>query len=373
MDKLLKLLKILIWCYAAVYLASCLTPYISPIHFRPFTFLALLFPLLLVGMLFTLILSIFILKKRTVILIIILLLGYKNIFSTTSFHKKKEFIQQKQQGTIRLLSWNVDDFVDCQKQHDSVNNPRRNILAFIKSVNADVMCFQDFKSFEENQYFYSSVKYIRDTLKYPYYYFSVDDDGTTQYFPVKYGAAIFSRFPIVDSGRIKYNWKHYPEHLMFATVKTNAGNIKLFNTHLRSMFLHRDGKVEYGNNDFIQDDTSIIYVSSKFDKLKYFDSIHIQQAKIVKEQLSNCKLPYIFCADLNSVPSSYVYQKLSSGLNDPFLQNGFGWGATYSAMSPTLRIDVSLMSKQLNAVQYYSPKLQNASDHYPVVTDIKIN
>lgn len=371
MSKLLKLLKFLIWCYAAVYLAACLTPYISPLHFRSLTFLALMFPYLLIGMLFTLLLGIFILKKKSILLVIILLLGFKNILSTTGFHTKKEFVQP-QKGAIRLLSWNVDDFVDCLKQNDSAHSHLRNIFSFIKTTNPDIICLQDYSDFHSNKYMISSLKLFVDTLKYPYYYFSVDDPCTPDYFPRKYGSIILSRLPIIDSNRVAYKSKHAPEHLMYATIKFQSKELRIYNTHLRSMFLgwQPTNKII---QPFLKDDSLILTDGTKLEKIKYFDSVHIVQADIVKQQLNNCKLPYIFCADLNSVPSSYVYQKISAGLNDAFLQNSFGWGGTYSTMPSTIRIDVVLMSKQLNAVQYYSPKLQNASDHYPVVTDIKIN
>lgn len=139
------------------------------------------------------------------------------------------------------------------------------------------------------------------------------------------------------------------------------------------MFLHRYGRVPYNNEQFILDDTAMIYSGHRYQKLVYFDSIHIGQAKLIKKKLNECTIPYIFCADLNSVPSSYVYQHISTGLNDAFLQKGFGWGTTYEGLSPSLRIDVVLMSKNLKANQYYSPKLQNASDHYPIVTDISLH
>ena len=138
------------------------------------------------------------------------------------------------------------------------------------------------------------------------------------------------------------------------------------------MFLHWRGG-DPDNNLFLIDDSQAILSGTTSEKLQHFDTIHIMQATLIKQQLNKCNLPYVFCADLNSVPSSYVYQHIHSGLIDAFLQNECGWGGTYSIMSPTLRIDVTLLSKQLNATQYYSPHIQNASDHYPVVTDIKIN
>lgn len=372
MNYLSKFLKVCIWSYGSLYLISCLTPYISPINFTPFTFLALLFPCILIGMLLNILLAIFILKKRSIFLVIILLLGYKNIFSTTGFHKPKDFIQQKQAGTFRLLSWNVNDFVNCEKRWDTANAPRRNIMRFISYENADILCLQDFSNWQESNSMISSLKYLKDTLMYHYCYFSIDDPCTQEYNSRKYGAVVLSRFPITDSGRFAYNRKHLPEHLMYATININGQKVRFYNTHLRSMFLHWQGG-DVNNKAFLMDDAEAISESSTPKKLKYFDSLHVMQADLVKTQLNKCNIPYIFCADLNSVPSSYVYQHISSGLNDAFLQNRFGWGGTYSITSPTLRIDVTLMSKQLIATQYYSPHIKNASDHYPVVTDIKFN
>ncbi len=380
MNKLRSLLKLalitVIVLLLSFYLLSCLTPYINPVYWSGFTYLALLFPYSFLLALIGFGLSVVLFRKKIKYCIIvfgILLIGYKNIFATIGFHRSKVFQEKKEEGTIRLLSWNVDDFVKCDKALDKPKNPRRNILEFIKSANADIICFQDYRNFEENKYIYSNTKFMVDTLKYPYHYFSVDDPCIGEYFACKYGTMIYSKFPIIDSGRVAYNWEHLPEHLMYATVNVNGKLVRFYNTHLRSMFLHRFGKIPQQNYKFVIDDTAIIYYGHRTEKLRYFDLIHVKQAKLIKEELNKSPEPFVFCADLNSVPSSYVYQCISNGLNDAFLQYGNGWGQTYSGFSPTLRIDVTLMSKQIEAKQYYCPKLQNASDHYPVITDLLIH
>jgi len=321
-------------------------------------------------MVFILMVSSLFFRKYFLPVLFLISIGYKNILATTGFNIPRQFKQEKGADTLRLLSWNVDDFINSERKADSSNTPRRIILSFIKSANADVMCFQDFMSFEENKSTFSDLKYLIDSLRYPYKYFSIDDTAKIKYFG--YGTAIFSRYPITDSGRYAYLSKHSPEHLAYATINFKGKQIRIFNTHLRSMFLHWNGG-EIHNNPFMQDDADMIFKGRTLQKLAYFDSIHLLQAELVKEQLNKCSSPFIFCADLNSVPSSYVYQHISSGLNDAFLQNGFGWGGTYSAISPSLRIDVVLMSKDLKSTQYYSPHIQNASDHYPIVTDIAIH
>ena len=323
-------------------------------------------------MCFILLLSVILFRRYSIGILFIILLGFQNILSTTGLHFNHKSNPTQEKGTVRLLSWNVDDFVDNERWRDTPNCPRRNMLRFIKEANADILCFQDFATPAENRYMFSNIKYLVDTLGFRYYYFSIDyPPNNKDFWKSYYGTAIFSKFPITDSGKFAYNWKHYPEHLEYATVNINGKLTRFYNTHLRSMFLHRYGKMP-GDSSFIIDDTTIIYTGHRYQKLRYFDSLHVNQAQLIKEQLNKCTLPFVFCADLNSVPSTYVYHHISKGLKDAFLQNGFGWSASYSDLSPTLRIDVTRLSKQLQTTQFCCPKLMNASDHYTLVTDILI-
>ena len=359
--------------YVLVYLFAALTPYISPLHSKYFTYLALLFPLLLVGMMLLFILNFLFLKRKALVFLLVILFGYKNILSTTGFHANKAFVYQHQdKKTLRVLSWNVQNFINCHEHYDTPNAPRRLIFNFIKECDADVLCFQDFQEYDEKRPFYSNIKYIKDTLHYPFYYFSVDDDDrSSPYFKSYYGTIIFSRYPLLDTGKIAYIRKHAPEHLMYGTITINNKPVRIYNTHLRSMYLSQFGIPQADNVWYRQDDTAVIYHEGRLRKLQYFDSTHVGQAYLVKEQLNKTKLPFIFCADLNSVPSSFVYQHISHSLNDAFLMTSGGWGGTYTKLSPTLRIDVVLTSPELTPTQYYSPRLF-ASDHFPVLTDIVV-
>jgi endonuclease/exonuclease/phosphatase family metal-dependent hydrolase len=187
----------------------------------------------------------------------------------------------------------------------------------------------------------------------------------------EYGTAIFSKYPIIDTGRITYDSEIFPEHIGFANIEINKKVLRFYNTHLSSMQLTADRKNAGLDYTYMQDDTAILLNKSKLERISFFDSFHVKQAQLVKQQLNAYNKPFIFCADLNSVPSSYVYQHISKGLQDAFLQTGFGWGPTYDGLSHTLRIDVTLLSPQLKVVQHYCPKLK-ASDHFPLVTDIAL-
>ncbi|MEO0065284.1 MAG: hypothetical protein RI983_610 [Bacteroidota bacterium] len=51
-------------------------------------------------------------------------------------------------------------------------------------------------------------------------------------------------------------------------------------------------------------------------------------ASMVNEMLSKIQIPYIFCTDLNAVPSSCVYQQLRKETKDTFLEAGAGLKGT---------------------------------------------
>lgn len=366
-------IKTFILITTVIYIAASFTSYISPIYCSIFTFLALAFPFILLVMLLASFLAFFCFKKYAWLFVVLLFVGTKNIIATTGFHPfTATFKQEKPKGAIRLLSWNVNEFTPSDKRRDTANSTRQKTLAFIKMINADVICLQDFRNYPNNKDYSSNIIYIKDSLGYQYYYCSIDRQSESM--PSKedlYGSIIFSKFPIVDTGRTTYDSKNFPEHIAYAEILIGQKKVRFYNTHLSSMQLTAERKNAGLDYTYIQDDTAILLNKSKLERIAIFDSFHVKQAQLVKQQLNKSSLPFVFCADLNSVPSSYVYHHISNGLQDVFLQKGFGWGSTYDGLSHTLRIDVTLLSPQLKVVQHYCPKLK-ASDHFPLVTDIAL-
>lgn len=353
--------------YSIIYILACLTPYINPVNFWPLTFLALGFVYLLAGMLLLFLLSLFIFRKRAWIFLLIILTGFQNISSTFGLHYGNNFFDDKNKNSLRLLSWNSNYFGDCQIKNDSPNSIRRQMFQFIQQSDADVLCFQDFSNFI-GTWFFPNVNFIRDSLHYPYVYFPIEY-SYNDFIPEQYGPSIFSRFPLSDTGRIKYWGDASTETFQFATILFKGKPIKIFNAHLRSMQIHTP-TASPKNYNFLQADSGVLFHPSTFKKLKQFDKIHVEQALIIKSELNKNTVPFIFCGDLNAVPTSYVYRQISNGLSDAFLKTGFGLGGTYDSISPTLRIDVVLLDQHLKTVQQQTPTL-HLSDHYPNVVDIQ--
>ncbi len=359
-----KILLVLGWLLCFAFLISCFSYCIPPEQFKGITYFALGFPLLLLSVICWCIIAAF-LYKRGWLFFVFILPAWKNISTNFALQLAAPFAFEAKQDNLRILSWNVNEFL-IGHFNDTLWPAKQNkMLSFIKKSNADILCFQDFVKSPTSEH-RNIEKYISDSLHYPYYYFS--EDG------ISYGTIIYSRFPILNAGRIKYTEKVYPESLAYIDVQVNNQPIRIYNTHLRSMYLHfADLNINnIGYPEFVKEDTAFLFHSTRMERLEYFDKIHHAQSLIIKAVLDKTTTPFVFCGDLNSVPSSHVYNHISQGLQDAFLQKGSGINGTYTKLSRFLRIDYIFTSKQINILQYHAPSLK-LSDHFPILTDLQLD
>lgn len=344
-----------------LYFFTCLTPYVNPSFGYFFTFAGLFFPIGFFIMFCWCLISLFFFRKHAWVFFLLLLSGYKNIFSVFGFHPGNQFSQTKSKNDIRILSWNVNNFFSSEDVVVSIKV--KQMLDLIQNSSADILCFQDYSSFPNKQA-NASTENIKLISGLPYSYFSEADKN--------YGVIIFSRWPFLKQTTVPYSNINSEESLQWVDIQTPTKVLRVYNTHLSSMNVHVDvmDKDNISHLKFINYDTAILMRRDKLGRMAYFDKLHVKQAELVKKSLDSCAIPFVFTADMNAVPSSFVYHDIRSGLNDAFLEKGWGFGRTYDSLSPTLRIDVLLTSPSIKTVQYASPRL-HLSDHLPIITDIQ--
>jgi endonuclease/exonuclease/phosphatase family metal-dependent hydrolase len=202
---------------------------------------------------------------------------------------------------------------------------------------------------------------------YPYHYFAWRDDGERQWF----GNAIFSKHPIVDSGKINFPHERYPETLLHTDIVFNKDTIRVYTTHLASL---RFQKEDYETIEDIKDNQRLKLQKSKgiFWKIRGAMTQRKEQAHLIKEVISNDPYPIILTGDFNDVPNSYAYATIKNEqFQDVFLKKGFGIGRTFNAISPTLRIDYILATKNFE-VRQFNRIVKDLSDHYMLVTDLQL-
>jgi endonuclease/exonuclease/phosphatase family metal-dependent hydrolase len=362
-----KIFAVLSALYVVMYVLSCLTPYLHPKQFSFSIILGLGFPILLAGMLLLVFIGLFIHKKTALLFFVLIFIGWQNIFSTFAFHVSQKFIVAKDSSTLRIMSWNVMQFDNCSIGAEP--DKRGGMFNTINDVKPDIILFQDFVDFYNCKGYYCNTAWL-DSLGYHYFYCTSDlvlplSNG----FRIS-GVAIASKVPIIDSSKKYYTNTVFSESFLIADVLWQQKRVRIFNTHLQSMFLHNVDGVTVPEIFPKKSDSILVNSHSQLTKLQHFDSIHATQALLTKKTMNQSPYPIILCGDFNSTPTNYSYHILSQGLQDAFIQKGSGIGVTYDGKSPTIRIDYILPSKQFTVKQYYSPKLK-LSDHFPVVTDIK--
>jgi endonuclease/exonuclease/phosphatase family metal-dependent hydrolase len=360
-----KLLIFLNVMAALFFLLACLAPYLHPRTWWMISFLGLAFPFLLLIVIAFLVWWLFIRKELALISAIPLLLGIKSVTLFFAFHIPSKFQQEKEPGNVRVMTWNVARFMEMKRNNNRGSQTRQKMLELIKQQNADILCFQEFfHSFDPG--WYANIDYIRKNLNYPYHYFSKDNDGYLHFT----GSIIFSRYPIIDSGIIRYPRPTLPDALIHADIRVNKRIIRVYTTHLQSIqFL----KADYDKIDKITSaDDSLLYNSRTiFSKVKRGSIARSVQADIIGEVLQDSPNPVLFCGDLNDIPNSYAYSTVRGDMQDVFLKKGFGIGRTFSSLSPTLRIDYIFADNHFKIGQFRRV-LKKYSDHYMLVADVSL-
>jgi endonuclease/exonuclease/phosphatase family metal-dependent hydrolase len=79
----------------------------------------------------------------------------------------------------------------------------------------------------------------------------------------------------------------------------------------------------------------------------------------------------IACGDFNDTPASFAYHQLVDGLNDTFLEAGWGLGPTYSGIFKNYRIDYIFTGNDFE-VRNYRTICVDYSDHRPVTSEVRM-
>jgi endonuclease/exonuclease/phosphatase family metal-dependent hydrolase len=347
------------------FLLACAGPYLDPGKWWFIAVLGFGFPFLLTTLIIFGISWLFVRKRFALISAIGLLIGIKSISVFFAFHSTEKFRLEKDPGSIRIVSWNVARFVELLKNNNKGSQTRLRMMEQLEAQNADILCLQEFQSSILPTY-YNNIYHINKRLKYPFFYFMYDADGDGHY----YSSIIFSRFPIVDSGFVRFPRPSNPEVLLFADIKANEDTIRVYTTHLQSLHFKKN---EYEMVEGIKrvDDSLLTNSRTIFSKLRTGTVNRRIQADIVAKIMDDSPYPRIICMDMNDIPNSYAYNAVRGDMQDAFLKKGFGIGRTFSAISPTLRIDYIFADERLK-VRQFKRVLKPYSDHYMLVTDVSV-
>jgi endonuclease/exonuclease/phosphatase family metal-dependent hydrolase len=356
---------------AALYLVTSYAVYFSPLRFPFVTIASLLYLPVLVAYMVLMVAWFFVNKRAGIWMLVLFFTGYQSLMNTVGARFfSAGWKWEKPGNSLRVMSWNVNYFGNPYKQYDSANSLRRQMLQYISKVKPDVLCVQDLRVNESVGTLVDFVNNSNDIFSAGdfqgfFYPFHFDYDGVN--YCDKMGVAIFFRGAIIDTGSIVTMGPNKKERAGYADIVLKGKIVRIFSVHLSSMSLWPSAKDEAGLN-YLEGDETRKKARRIYSKLTMFGEHHAREADVIKHFVEQSPYPVILAADMNAVPSSYVYTRLKNGLKDAFLENDYGIGGSYNRIFPKLRIDVLLHSPELEAKQFIRP-VTDLSDHYPVIAD----
>ncbi len=272
-----------------------------------------------------------------------LIIGYKFALITFQINPSNEGAEG-----LKVLSYNAHLF-DYNRNVKGQFDP--NVFTWLQEHPADIKVFQEF--FQD----YTSAS--RNAVK-----LLGKDSGFEHFFQViegnpekrSYGLAIFSRYPIIHEGKVFD--KDGSNGAIFADILVENDTIRIYNAHLESMRINSEGleNLEGVKENYRQ----------TLGKLHRGSLERSKQLSLLVEHYLNSPHPVILMGDLNEVPYSYTYFKLSETLENAFEHAGKGFGFTYNKVLFFLRIDHIFSSPSIKPVQFETHREVDYSDHYPV-------
>ncbi|WP_300569636.1 endonuclease/exonuclease/phosphatase family protein [Flavobacterium sp.] len=319
-------------------------PFLAPKWFPFLSVLTLILPLFLILNALFFVYWFLQFKRQMVLSGLVLLLGITFINKFYKFSSKeiessdKDFVVMTYNvRLLNLFNWIPRD------------NVAQDILHFVNENNPDVLCIQE----------YSTSAKI-DLKIYPYRAIFMKGNQ------IRTGQAIFSKFPIVNEGELKFPESN--NNAIFADMKIGKDIVRVYNIHLQSIKISPDvNEINENVEGINQEKSQIIFkrISEAFKKQQ-------QQAEIIMNHKKSCKYPLVICGDMNNSAFSYVYRIIKGDMQDCFEEAGKNFGQTYNFRYYPARIDYIFADNGMNVKNFTNfPDFVN-SDHLPVMTRLSI-
>jgi endonuclease/exonuclease/phosphatase family metal-dependent hydrolase len=356
-----------------IYIFSSISSFIPPSSFSWISLAAIGFPYVLAIFLLVCFINFFVQRRLGYFMLILLPLSYFNVTNIIAFRKEKKWVDQKDPGTLRILTWNVQGFshyLSKKKSKSAYLTNREEMLGTLQQYHPDIICFQEYTNVENSKK-RVPVRKEMDSLGYKYFFCSNDRVKINPRSNVRFedGVVIFSKYPLLDSERINISHSYKNENLIYADLLFNNKRLRIFTAHLQSFAIYEDTANEADEENSIFD---ITYQRRKVVqyKIREIEIAHQQEVNIIRKVIDESPYPVIYCGDLNTTPSSYNYHFLKgTNFRDAFIEKGSGIGSTFYSVGPTLRIDVCFADKVFEVLQ--CKRIQKKlSDHYPVIANV---
>lgn len=226
------------------------------------------------------------------------------------------------------------------------------LTGYISGHNPDILCLQEITAEGENWNILSE-KYKTT--------FRIDEKNA--------GNQILTKYRILRSGDIKGLPRR---NGVWADLRIKEDTLRVVSLHLQSTSIRPEDTQFLEKHEYILDKERDSKLRSIIERLVKNNQVRAEQAEAVAEFLENSPHKTIVCGDFNDIPISYTYNRIARNLDDTFSKMADGFAYTYNTRYRLLRIDNILVSPEIEVVSYEVDNTIELSDHYPVISRIKL-
>ena len=276
------------------------------------------------------------LKRKFMLSFVVLLIGYMSFGTLYKFSASTKIDDPQ---NIKVMNYNVRLFNLYEWIPEKGIETK--IVDFIKKESPDVLSLQEYHPHENIDLSFFKYKYEELSGK-----------------KTKYGQAIFSKFPIINSGSIEF--PDTANNAIFVDVVKGKDTIRFYNIHLESLRINT--KVEHLKTE----DSERLFkrIGTTFKMQQFQTELFLMHKK-------ECHYKMVICGDFNNTAFSYVYRQIKGDLIDTFKEAGNGFGRTYDFKFFPVRIDFIFADEEFN-VNGFKAFNNHYSDHYPIMTTLSL-
>lgn len=279
-------------------------------------------------------------RAMTMIAVVALGLFYLPRYYKMEFERQYE-VSFKEHRYTKIMTYNVRE------------GKKEGLAAYIKKHNPDILCLQEINIGCDNW------NILTETYQTTYQ----PKVGTG-------GNQILSKHRIIRTGEIDTLQR---KSSVWADIKIKDDTIRVVSLHLQSTSISPQDTQFIEKHEYILDEERENKLRSIVDRLVENNRRRAVQARLIATFLEQSPYKVIVCGDFNDVPLSYTYSRIARDLDDTFSQEADGFAYTFSMLYGLLRIDNILVSPSVEVVSYEVDNGVDYSDHYPVISRVKLN
>lgn len=310
-----------------LFVVTLFVPHLDPRNWSEITTLGIVAPFVYAAQ--ALLTLYWIMRWKLWVAVPMILVSLFGVFSLSSFYRmevRRTYAEPKyDRQALKVMTYNVRSFIgdDGKRNIDSM-------VAMIKNINPDILCFQEF-----------GFKDAMDTMLKSMYALPKSLNRSNL------SPAIYSRYPIVKAERIDTM-----RAFLWADIAVKDDTLRVFNLHLHSTTIRKADSNYIENHEYMDDEESEEQIKSMVARLTENNKLRAAQVDTITQIIAASPYPVIVCGDFNDTPISYTYRKMSRRMRDTYREQGRGYAHSYRGFFDMLRIDYILCSKNFEVLSY---------------------